>query len=210
MIPGQALNELLAGLLLGLGLIMPIGAQNLFIVQQGISLGAPRVFYATLATTGCDALLITAGSLGLGTLFAGHAALRTVLMAAGGGYLLYLAWQNLRGPDAAGLDAPEAEQTLTVRRTVTRAMGVSLLNPHAILDTVGVIGAVGVARNGVARVWFAGGCVLASLVWFTLLGTAALAIRRRLTRRGRLWIARASSLVMALFALLLWSELALA
>ncbi|MEU9117756.1 LysE family transporter [Streptomyces sp. NPDC048483] len=209
MIPAQAMSELVAGLLLGLGLIMPIGAQNLFIVQQGISLGAPRVFYATLATTCCDALLIAAGSLGLGTLFAGHDILRSALMAVGGAYLLYLAWQNLRRPDAAGLDGQRAAP-LTARRTITRAMGVSLLNPHAILDTVGVIGAVGIARDGAARVWFAAGCVLASLVWFTLLGTAALAVRHRLTGRGRLWIARVSSAVMAFFALLLWSELALA
>lgn len=208
MIAGTASAELLAGLLLGLGLIMPIGAQNLFIIQQGISLGHPRVYYATLATTACDTLLIAAGALGVGALFASHEGVRTVLLAAGGGYLLWLAWQNLRQPDAGDVVTSTGATPSTMRRTVLGAMGVSLLNPHAILDTVGMLGAVSAAREGADRLWFAGGSVLASLVWFTVLGTAALAIRHRLNARGRKWIARVSSAVMVVFAVLLWSEIA--
>lgn len=204
------LGQVLTGLALGLGLIMPIGAQNLFIIQQGINLGYPRVFYATLATTVCDALLITMGALGLGTVLGSNNLLRTLLMASGGALLLYLAWQNLRSsmePAAVEQGGAHPEAHLGARGIIARAIGVSLLNPHAILDTVGVIGAVAVSRTAAERVWFAGGAVLASLMWFSILGAAAIVVRRRMTNRIRKWIGVSSSVVMALFALLLWGEI---
>lgn len=202
----DVLGQVLTGLALGLGLIMPIGAQNLFIIQQGINLGYPRIFYATLATTICDALLITMGALGLGAVLGGNDLLRTLLMAGGGVLLLYLAWQNLR----SSMEPAAMEQSgapLGAGGIIARAIGVSLLNPHAILDTVGVIGAVAVSRTGAERAWFAGGAVLASLIWFSFLGAAAIVVRRRMTDRVRKWIGLSSSAVMALFALLLWGEI---
>jgi L-lysine exporter family protein LysE/ArgO len=199
--------QLFDGMALGLALIMPIGAQNLFIIQQGITVGYPRVFYATLSTTACDALMITAGALGLATVVQGHGPLRTTLIVLGGVFLLYLAWQNLQTAEAEA--AAEGTAPRRTRGIISGAVGVSLLNPHAILDTVGVIGAVAVTRGGMDRAWFASGAVLASLLWFSLLGTIAFALSDRLTTAWRRGIALASSLVMAAFALMLWSEVVL-
>ncbi|MGW2564263.1 LysE/ArgO family amino acid transporter [Streptomyces sp. NPDC001514] len=200
----MTLAEALSGLVLGLGLIMPIGAQNLFIIQQGISLGYPRFLHATLATTCCDALMIAVGALGLGAVFQNNDTLRTVLLVAGSGYLLYLAVQGLRA------SAEHLEDTGSSvsgpRATVVRAAGVSLLNPHAVLDTVGVLGAVAATHSGLGRLAFALGAVLASLLWFTFLGGAASAVRNRLTPRVRRIISICSSLVMAGFAVMLCSE----
>jgi L-lysine exporter family protein LysE/ArgO len=195
------------GMALGLALIMPIGAQNAFVIQQGITLGYPRVLYATLSTTACDALMITTGALGLATVVQSRGPLRSVLILLGGLFLLYLAWQNLRADEAEATG--ETASPLQNRRIVSRAVGVSLLNPHAVLDTVGVIGAVAVTRGGMDRALFAGGAVLASLLWFTVLGTAAIALADRLTAGWQRRIAVCSSLVMAAFALLLWSEILL-
>lgn len=201
---GSLLATVASGLAIGLGLIMPIGAQNLFILQQGITLGYPRFLYATLATTCCDALLIAIGALGLGAVFQGNAPLRTVLLAAGSLYLLYLAWQGLRVL-VTSLDA-SGPGTVGGWATARRAASVSLLNPHAVLDTVGVLGAVAATHSGSGRLAFALGTVLASLVWFSFLGGAASAVRKWVTPKVQRGISIGSSAVMAVFAVLLGLE----
>ncbi|WP_405936850.1 LysE family transporter [Streptomyces sp. NBC_00726] len=196
------LSQLLAGMLLGFGLIMPIGAQNLFIIQQGLSLGYPRVFYATLATTVCDALMISVGALGVGAVFQANHLLRTVLVVAGSLFLFYLAAQNVRSASSV-LQPGTDDGTGRWGTVVLRAAAVSLLNPHALLDTIGVLGAMAVTRAGTDRLWFACGAVLASLFWFSVLGGAAVAVRKWLTPRVQRVISWVSSAVMVFFALML-------
>jgi L-lysine exporter family protein LysE/ArgO len=200
----QVAAQSLAGMILGLGLITPIGAQNLYVVDQGIRLGFPRILIATLATTTCDAVLILLGTLGLGVALDTIRPLRVVLLIAGVAFLLYLAAQNVRAGAATVLDrATDASAGAIIRR----AAGVSLLNPHAILDTVGVIGLVAASRAGADRFWFAFGAVVGSLLWFNFLGGMALAVRSRLTDRLRRAISWVSAVLMSLFALVLLAEL---
>jgi L-lysine exporter family protein LysE/ArgO len=86
-------------------------------------------------------------------------------------------------------------------------VGASLLNPHAILDTVGVVGVVAGSRHGLDKAWFSLGAILASLLEFSFLGAAAIAVRKRLTIRLRRAISYASAGLMAVFACLLLNEL---
>jgi len=196
------LVALLTGMALGLALIAPIGPQNLFVLNAGLAVGIPRVFAASLAVTACDTLLITLGTLGAGRMLDAVPATRTLLLAAGVLFLLYLGAQGLRQT------VQERDQPVPVgRRLLPQAAAVSLLNPHAILDTVGVIGAAAAAQTGASRPFFAAGAVTASLLWFGLLGASAAAVRSRLTLKSRVLIQRSSAVIMLGFALVLLAEL---
>ncbi|HZE39212.1 MAG TPA: LysE family transporter [Stackebrandtia sp.] len=200
----QAIPQVIAGIALGLGLITPIGAQNLFIIQLGIDVGFPKVFYGTVAATACDALLISAGTLGLGSVVQSNHLLRAALLAGGGCFLTFLAYREVRSSSIS--DEVATVSVASPAGIARRAAGVTLLNPHAILDTVGVIGAVAVTRTGVDKLWFAGGTVMASLVWFLVLGTAGFIIRNRLTAKRRKVISVGSALVMMGFAVMMFVE----
>ncbi len=93
------------------------------------------------------------------------------------------------------------------RAILLQAVGVSLLNPHAVLDTVGVIGGAIAAQAAGERMFFALGAITASWVWFLGLGIGASVFEARLTRSVRLWIQRASGVLMLVFAARLALEL---
>ena len=163
-----------------------------------------RASVASLATTCCDALLITVGALGVGAVFQRNDTLRTVMLVSGSVYLLYLAVQGVR---ASAEPLGDTQSSVSgPRATVVRAAGVSLCNPHAVLDTVGVLGAVAATHSGLGRLAFALGTVLASLLWFTFLGAAASVVRKWVTPKVQRVIAICSSLVMVGFAVMLFSE----
>lgn len=195
----------LSGLALGLALIVPIGAQNVFIVGQGLAVGWPRSVWAVIAAGCCDTLLILAGAAGVSQLLNSFPTLRVALLVGGAGFLTYLGVQSWRRSTTA-LDLSTGEE-LGARKVLTRTASVSLLNPHAILDTVGVVGAAIAAQPEAFRPFFAGGAVSASWLWFLLLASAAAGARRFLTPRRALWFERVSGSVMLLFALMLLSEL---
>ncbi|HWG98509.1 MAG TPA: LysE family transporter [Pilimelia sp.] len=196
----------LSGLLLGLALIAPIGPQNVFIVGQGLAVGMPRALWAVLAAGFCDSLLIVAGAAGVSGIISAVPVVRLVLLAGGAVFLGYLGVQGLRsrGSRLEGLDAKPVAPRQVIAGTVT----VSLLNPHAILDTVGVIGAAVAAQPADSRMLFAGGTLSASWLWFLFLAAAAAMLRRRLTPRATVWFDRASGLVMLFFAVLFSVEFA--
>ena len=191
----------LAGLVLGLALILPIGAQNVFVVGQGLAVGWPRAAWAVVAAGCCDTLLIAAGAAGVSGLLAGFPAVRGVLLVAGAAFLGYLGVQSWRR--TAGSLRLRPGEPLRAGRVVRRTVAVSLLNPHAILDTVGVIGAAVAAQPRTSRVLFAGGAVTASWLWFLVLAAGAAAVRRYLTPRGAVWFERISGTIMIFFAVTL-------
>jgi L-lysine exporter family protein LysE/ArgO len=90
---------------------------------------------------------------------------------------------------------------------IGRTVAVSLLNPHAIIDTVGVIGAAVSAQPSSLRLAFGAGTATASWLWFTVLAVAAAGLRRGLTPDRRIWFDRASGVIMVTFGTLLVVEL---
>jgi L-lysine exporter family protein LysE/ArgO len=193
------LGHYLTGFLLGLALILPIGMQNLFVLQQGLLGGGPRVLLAVLSAGACDTLLILLGATGAAALLAAAPGLEAALLVAGAGFLAVLGARTLAAqpPRAArpGRGGPAA--------VALQAVGVSLLNPHAVLDTVGVIGGAVAAQPPDGRVAFAAGAVTASWAWFLFLGAGATLLAPRLTAAVRRWIQRGSGLLMLGFAGLL-------
>jgi L-lysine exporter family protein LysE/ArgO len=195
----------LAGLALGLALIVPIGAQNVFVFGQGVALGMPRALWAVAGAGLCDTLLIVLGATGASALLDSVPGLRPAMLAAGAAFLAYLGVKSLRTRPA---DIADEAGSWSPLRTVRRTAAVSLLNPHAILDTVGVLGAAIAAQAAASRTVFAAGAVTASWAWFLLLAGAATGLRGAMTKERRVWFDRASGLILLVFAAWLAVEFA--
>lgn len=162
----------LRGFGLGASLIVAIGAQNAFVLRQGLQHAAP--FLTALVCALCDAVLIVAGLLGAGALVNAHPALAQ--WAAGFG-AVFLAWYGLRAWRAAlhpGALAADPHAAVTDwRRVVATTLGFSLLNPHVYLDTVVLLGGIGAQYPAEMRASFGLGAALASFTWFFCLAFGA-------------------------------------
>lgn len=187
----------LTGLALGLALIVPIGAQNVFVFGQAIALGMPRALWAVIGAAACDTLLIVLGAAGTSALLNSVPGLRPAMLLGGALFLTYLGVKSLRTKPS---ELDDQSGTWSRGQVLRRTAAVSLLNPHAILDTVGVLGAAITAQAVATRVPFAVGAVVASWTWFLVLATAAHAMRRFLTKERRVWFDRVSGLILLVFA----------
>jgi L-lysine exporter family protein LysE/ArgO len=195
-----------AGFVLGIGLITPIGMQNLFVLNQGLRVGFPRVLVAIVAAGISDTTLIVIGATGASAVLAVAPTARAVLLAIGFAFLVVLGIGYLVRTPPGAMKRPPPRRSAVFLQTVA----VSFLNPHAVLDTVGVIGGAIAAQPGHSRLAFALGSVSASWTWFLLLGGAASMFTRLVNFRTRLWIQRGSGVVMLAFSgLLLWKLIAL-
>ncbi|ELZ57434.1 MULTISPECIES: LysE/ArgO family amino acid transporter [Halorubrum] len=181
----MATTAFLHGLALSLGLIAAVGPQNVFVFQQGASQPRLRRSLPTVLTAGAaDTLLILAGVLGVSAAVIEFAWLRTALLAAGVAFLIYVGWTLVSVP-AAGL-GPRDETRLSVREQVGFTASVSLLNPHAILDTIGVIGTNALAYAPPRRWAFTAACLLVSWGWFLGLATGGRLLGNSVLSDGRL------------------------
>ena len=159
------------GLGLGAGLIIAIGAQNAFVLRQGLK--KQHVFLSALVCTLCDAALITLGVAGFGSVVSSNPIL-TNLAAWGGAIFLFVYglrafWSVFK---AKGLK-PQGDITFSQRDAVLTTLAVSLLNPHVYLDTVVLLGGIGGQFVGQNRVLYGVGAVTASSLWFFSLAYGA-------------------------------------
>lgn len=193
----------LSGLMLGLAIIIPIGASSLFVINQGVQTGFPRALVGVLTVCLCDSFLIVLGAAGASALLVALG-YQEILIALGSVFLAVLGLTTLSTRQQHGKPKAYSRGIVAV---VAQAVGVSLLNPHAILDTIGVIGTVIATRAVDERVLFGVGTLSATWIWFFTLCIGAASVRALLTESVRLWILRGSGLLMLLFAAILISEL---
>lgn len=186
----------LAGVGLGLTLIVPIGAQNLFVINHGLQERLPRSLWAAMVTACCDTLLIILGALGASALLDAVPAARTALIVTGAVFLVMVGVRNMR---SAAIEADVTDE-VAPSSTIMAGVGVSLLNPHAILDTVGIIGGAIAAQPLAGRLSFAGGTITASWLWFLALVLLASVLRTRLSPRVRSHVQRGTGALMLVFA----------
>lgn len=160
------------GLLLSLGLIVAIGAQNAFVLRQGLR--REHVSAVVLFCALCDAALIAAGVLGMAQALAGHPELARWLALAGAGFLATYGWQALRRAlQFHQLQAAPNTTGLSLAAALSQAAAFTLLNPHVYLDTVLLVGSIGAQQTPALQVWFVAGASAASALWFGLLGYGA-------------------------------------
>lgn len=162
----------LAGLGVGLSLIVAIGAQNAYVMRQGIR--REGVLTVVLICILSDVLLIGLGTAGMGAFIGEHERVLLLVTWAGVAYLVWFAIRAFRS--AASPGALRVEDAAPSRGTVSgTTLAMTYLNPQVYLDTVVMLGSIA-ARYGGARWVFASGAVSASVVWFIGLGAAAAAL----------------------------------
>ncbi|MGY1606945.1 LysE/ArgO family amino acid transporter [Geodermatophilus sp. SYSU D00700] len=170
-----ALLAAVSGLGLGLSLIVAIGAQNAFVLRQGLR--AEHVAAVVAVCLVSDVALITAGTAGAGTLVSRVPGVLTAVCFAGAAFLaaygLLAARRALR---AAALVPDETGRRAGLAATLTTCLALTWLNPHVYLDTVVLLGSLAGTWEEL-RWWFAGGAALGSTVWFVALGYGARLLR---------------------------------
>ncbi|MDN5692489.1 MAG: L-lysine exporter [Micrococcaceae bacterium] len=163
------------GLLTGLALIVAIGAQNAFVLRQGVR--REHVGAVVLVCMASDAVLILVGTAGVGALVQAVPWLLEVLRWGGALYLLWFAVSSLRAAlRPQGLVAEQAPRT--AGSVIATTLALTWLNPHVYLDTVVLLGSLANQYGPDARWVFAAGAVAASVLWFTALGYGARLLAR--------------------------------
>lgn len=165
-------SALLHGLILGAGMIIPIGAQNSYILSQGIKRNH-HILAATICMV-CDVLLIALGIFGGGKLIASH---EWLMFSIGWGGVLFLSTYAALSFKNVWLNTyKEATNTKNLnsrKKIIGATFAVTLLNPHVYLDTVMILGSVGGTFDGNEKLAFALGTMLASILWFYSLAFGA-------------------------------------
>ena len=170
---------LLPGFLTGLSLIIAIGAQNAFVIKQGLL--RQHVLLIVLICAISDAVLIFLGTGGLGALVQSNQGLLEVIRWFG---VAYLTWFGIKSVKSAftnqSLEASESP-TVSALKVATTALALTWLNPHVYLDTVILLGSVANQFDS-NRWYFAIGASVASVLWFSVIGFGARAASKYMSR----------------------------
>jgi L-lysine exporter family protein LysE/ArgO len=170
----------LSGLGFGLSLIVAIGAQNAFVLRQGLRGEHVGMVVAVCAIS--DAVLIVLGVTGAGALLGGAPEVVDAVKIAGAAFLLaYAALAARRAWRPEALHAAAGDGSTGRRAVLATVLALTWLNPHVYLDTVVLLGSVA-ATHGDARWWFGLGAVCGSVLWFAGLGYGARLLRRPFAR----------------------------
>ncbi|WP_295511859.1 LysE/ArgO family amino acid transporter [uncultured Sulfitobacter sp.] len=164
------MNAFLPGFALSLTLILAIGAQNAFVLRQGLR--KSHVFWVCLTCAVSDAMLIAAGVAGFGALGQALPWFEPVMRYGGAAFLIWYGARNAMSAWRGGA-ALEAEglNTQTLRGTILTLLALTWLNPHVYLDTVVLLGSISAQYDN--RLAFGAGAVSASFVFFFGLGYGA-------------------------------------
>ncbi|WP_271399557.1 LysE/ArgO family amino acid transporter [Staphylococcus nepalensis] len=163
------IQPLIHGLILAFGLILPLGAQNVFVFNQGANhkrliKAMPVIITARL----CDTFLIVLAVLGVSVILLSLPVLQIIIYCIGFVFLIYMAWSLWKEQP----QTLERYYSMTARKQIGFAISVSLLNPHAIMDTIGVIGTNAALYEGSDKVLFTVATVTISWIWFIFLAIA--------------------------------------
>ena len=182
---GGTLAASVAGFGFGMSLIAAIGAQNAYVLRQGLRREHVLPIVAICAAT--DALLILLGVAGIGVLIEQVPWLLVVIRWFGVAFLIaYGIFALRRAFRPESLDADAEQRPTALRTAILTVLALTWLNPHVYLDTVLLLGSVANTHGDPGRWWFGGGAVIASIVWFSALGFGARALRP-LFRNPRAW-----------------------
>jgi L-lysine exporter family protein LysE/ArgO len=170
------LSAVLHGFLLTLGLILPLGIQNIFIFNQGaVNKSLVNALPSIITASICDTLLILASVLGVSMIVMEIPLLQNSIFIIGFFFLLYVSYTTWT---SAGQKITTKTTPLSAKKQILFAASVSILNPPAIIDTVTVIGTHSLHYEGNIKIAFVISCVCVSWIWFISLATAGRLISR--------------------------------
>ncbi|WP_378955689.1 LysE/ArgO family amino acid transporter [Pelosinus sp. sgz500959] len=156
------------GMVLAMGLILPLGIQNLFVFTQGVTQPTfVRTLPVVVTASICDTILILLAVQGVSLFIASFAWIKVFLLGIGIIFLSYMGWLTWNQTLANGCE--HEEKSVTLKQQIFFAVTVSLFNPHAVLDTIGVIGTSSINYVGSEKNLFTTACILISWCWFLFL-----------------------------------------
>lgn len=168
----MAVTVFIQGLVLSFGLIVAIGAQNAFVLRQGLR--REHVSSIVLFCALADAVLIGAGVFGMAEVLGNRPDWANALALVGAMFLGWYGWKALRRMrQGAKLRADAGAASLSRGAALAQAAAFTLLNPHVYLDTVLLVGSIGAQQPSPLQGWFVAGASSASMAWFSALGLGA-------------------------------------
>ena len=192
------MSAALAGFALGLSLILAIGAQNAFVLRQGIK--GQHILPIVLTCAISDAVLVSLGVAGFGALVEKLPWLEWVMRVFGASFLIWYGITRLISARKGGQSlAPEGENGETLKGALLTCLAFTWLNPHVYLDTVMLLGSVS-TRYAEHSYLFGAGAVTASFVFFFSLGYGA-QLLRPLFARPRSWQVLDAGIAVTMFAI---------
>lgn len=193
------------GFLLAIGLILPLGAQNVFVFNQGANQSKLIKAFPAVITAGiCDSILISLAVIGVSLVLMSLPLLQIVIYIIGLIFLLYMAWTLWNETP----DPIKQEGGLSITKQINFALSVSLLNPHAIMDTIGVIGTSASAYEGHNKFAFTLTCIFVSWIWFIFLALVGKSVGT-IDKSGKLLVVinKLSSIIIIVVAILIIKKL---
>ncbi len=168
---GRMNSPFLAGLLLGASLIIAIGAQNAFILRQGIL--RQHVFVLCGVCAVSDAVLIAVGVFGFASVIRQSSSLVAAVTIGGIAFLFVYGMLAFRRALLSRTMSRSHTKADTRAMAISTCLALTLLNPHVYLDTVVLVGSISLAYQGSERLAFGAGATIASFLWFFGLGYGA-------------------------------------
>lgn len=200
------INAVIHGVILAFGLILPLGVQNVFVFNQGAT---QKEFNKTLpviiTASICDSILISLAVLGVSVIVLGIYWVKLLLLVVGIIFLFYMGFMTWKSKPAT---YSTADKALSPKKQIAFAASVSLLNPHAIMDTIGVIGTSSLSYTGIEKIAFTIACIATSWIWFFTLALVGRQVGR-LNHSGSFItiLNKVSALIMWATAIYLFSTL---
>ncbi len=162
----------LTGLLLGGSLIIAIGAQNAYVLKQGLL--KSHVFIICLICALSDAILIAIGTSGVGKIVENHPEWLRTITWFGAIYLIIFGLSSIRAAiNNKTLEAASQDSKQNTKTVISTVLALTFLNPHVYLDTVLLIGSIASPYSDTERFFFTLGAISASFIWFFSLGYGA-------------------------------------
>lgn len=166
---------MLKGFTVSISLICAIGAQNAFVLKQGLLKN--NIFWVCTVCFICDFLLMCLGVFGVGEIISSNDVLLIILTLAGAIFLFSYGFLSFRSAckGASSLTVTNGSiNKVSILKTITGTLGITLLNPHVYLDTVVIIGGVSATLSLLMeKLFFIIGALVASFIWFYSLGYGA-------------------------------------
>ncbi|MGG3195802.1 MULTISPECIES: LysE/ArgO family amino acid transporter [Priestia] len=178
-------------LLLALGLILPLGVQNVFVFNQGANQRTFKQALPVVVTASvCDTILIVVAVLGVSAVAASFSFFQTLIFGIGLLFLAYMGFVTWKSEPSK----TSVKEGMTVKAQILFAASVSLLNPHALLDIMGVIGTNSLLYSGKEKWVFTLVTISVSWIWFLSLAFAGKAVRK-MDSNGKImiWVNKASA-----------------
>ncbi len=165
----------------GSGLIIAIGAQNAFVLTQGVR--RSHYIIIPLICALCDAALIILGVTGMGAVIAASKTISLIAGVGGAVFLFFYGLGSFRSAVKGGILQSDADLQTSLKKAVLTTFAVTLLNPHVYIDTVILLGSIAGQFNAPGHLYFGAGACLASFLWFFSLSLGGKVLTPLFTRQ---------------------------